>query len=166
MKRSSYISQGCFGQFSRLALKGALIASAISASACSTVSNAMNPLYESPSERAMLGERNDHALNGTKTKVDTARQALDAMGTYQRAHLPQPQNPVVQPAVVRLMWVPDRLNKNGDLIPAHYYYLKVLNDRWAVQDAFELEAQLNGPRGAGAAPASNIPFVLESDKVR
>lgn len=135
---------------------------------CNTVSNAMNPLYEAPSERAMLGDRNDHALNGSQTKVDTARQALDVMTTYQRTNLPQPQNPVLQPAVVRLMWVPDRLNKSGDLVPAHYYYLKVLGDRWAVQDAFELEAQLNGPKGAasGAGATSNVPYVLESDKVR
>jgi hypothetical protein len=126
----------------------------------------MNPLHTTPSERAMLGERNDHALNGTQTRVDTAREALDAMGTYQRSHFPKPQNPVVQPAVVRLMWVPDRLNKSGDLIPAHYYYLRVLSDRWAVSDAFELEAQLNGPRGASGTPASNIPYVLETDRVR
>ncbi len=152
--------------YKHLASRVALAVCGLSLGACTTMSNAMNPLYEAPSERAMLGDRNDHALNGTKTKVDTARQALDAMTTYQRTSLPAPQNPVVQPAVMRLMWVPDRLNKNGDLIPAHYYYLKVLSDRWAVQDAFELEAQLNGPRGAASGPTSNIPYVLESDKVR
>jgi hypothetical protein len=47
------------------------------------------------------------------------------------------------PAVVRMMWIPDHLNSHGDLVPAHYYYLRVLRDRPAVTDAFELEAQLN-----------------------
>jgi len=134
--------------------------------ACTATSNALNPLYQEPSERARLGERNDHALNGSETKIDTARQALEVMTTYQRAALPKPQNPVMQPAVVRLMWVPDRLNRNGDLIPAHYYYLKVLSDRWAVSDAFELEAQLNGPRGSAASSSSNIPYVPTDEKLR
>jgi hypothetical protein len=146
----------------RLVGLGALLA----LNACTATSNALNPLYESPSERARLGERNDNALNGTQTKVDTARQALEAMSTYQRAALPKPQNPVMDPAVVRLMWVPDRLNKNGDLIPAHYYYLKVLSERWAVNDAFELEAQLNGPRGGTGTPTSNIPYVPADEKLR
>jgi hypothetical protein len=50
------------------------------------------------------------------------------------------------------MWVPDHLNSHGDLVPAHYYYLKVKKDEWAVTDAFELESQLNGgASGAGSA---------------
>ena len=77
-----------------------------------------------------------------------------------RAHNPQPVNPVMAPAVVRLMWVPDHLNKHGDLVPAHYYYLKVLKERWVVSDAFELESQLHGP---GGGSSSAIPYVFEGD---
>ena len=135
----------------------------LSLCSCTMLSNQLNPFYESPSPVALLGDKNDHALNEGGQKVDSARQALEAMSTYQRAAAPQPVNPVMQPAVVRLMWVPDHLNRNGDLVPAHYYYLKVLEDRWAVSDAFELEQQLNGPRGAGGA-SSNVPFVNADDK--
>jgi hypothetical protein len=126
--------------------------------ACAATSSVLNPFYEAPTATALLGQPNDHALRGDKDKEDSARQALEAMASYQRAHAPQPANPVVQPAVVRMMWIPDHLNKNGDLIPAHYYYLRVLKDRWAVSDAFELESQLQGPAGS-----SNIPYILESD---
>lgn len=145
--------------------KGLLAASVLGLCACSTVSNAMNPYYEPPPPEALLGERNDHALSGNREKSETARQALDAMASYQRAHSPSPNRPVMQPAVVRLMWIPDRLNKNGDLVPAHYYYLKVLDERFAVSDAFELEQQLNGPRGAAGA-ISNYPYVHAEEKPR
>ena len=129
---------------------------------CSALTPIFNPFYEIPEPVAMQGELNDSALRDDKGKIDTARAALGAMSTYQRAAAPQPVNPVINPAVVRVMWVPDHLNKNGDLVPAHYYYLKVLSDRWAVSDAFELEGQLNGPRGA-SADASSIPFVYDSE---
>ena len=109
----------------------------------------------------MQGEKNDHAISGQKETVDEARQALQAMASYRRTHNPEPVNPVVQPAVVRLMWVPDHLNKHGDLVPAHFYYLKVLSDRWAVQDAFELESQLHG---SGSAQ-STVPFVYANEKI-
>ena len=82
--------------------------------------------------------------------------AFEAMAKYRKAHTPEPAMPVIKPAVVRLMWIPDHLNRNGDLVPAHYYYLKVLSDSFAVSDAFELEEQLNGPRGSNSG---NIPFV-------
>ena len=68
----------------------------------------------------------------------------------------------MQPAVVRLMWIPDHLNNSGDLIPAHYYYLKVLNERWAVTDAFDLEKQL----GSGSKDTSSIPYVSQTQKNR
>jgi hypothetical protein len=123
---------------------------------CNTVSNAMNPFYETPPPVAMLGEMNDNALNGGSNNVSGARKALEAMASYRAAQTPQPVNPVIQPAVVRLMWIPDHLNKNGDLVPAHYYYLKVLKDRWAVQDAFELEQQLSPDRSTSS---SGMPFV-------
>ena len=132
----------------------------LSLSSCSSLSNVFNPFYEPPSELAYQGERNDKALSGKEEKIDTARQALESMASYQRQHAPEPVKPVVQPAVYRLMWVPDHLNRNGDLVPAHYYYLKVLSDRPAVTDAFELESQLNGP-GASASDVSNVPFVTE-----
>ena len=136
----------------------------LSLSACNQVSNMMNPFYESPKPIALQGEKNDKALNGTIQKEDAARTALQAMSTYQRAQLARPENPVMQPAIVRLMWVPDHLNQNGDLVPAHYYYLKVIDNRWAVTDAFELQAQLEGASAGGAA--SNVPFVTIDDKMK
>ena len=123
-------------------------------SGCSSVGNVLNPFYETPPPEAYLGEKNDLAISGGKQKNTQAREALEAMATYRREHLPQPVNPVLQPAVVRLMWIPDHLNKNGDLIPAHYYYLRVLKDRWAVTDAFDLEHQLQT-----GGHTSNVPFV-------
>ena len=132
----------------------------LTVSGCSTLSSVFNPFAETPSEVAYFGEKNDAALNseggGGTAK---ARQALEAMGTYQRAHAPQPVNPVMQPAVVRLIWVPDHLNSHGDLVPAHFYYLKVKRDQWAVSDAFELEAQL----GSSTGNASSIGYVNPED---
>jgi hypothetical protein len=143
------------------ATKITLTLAAAALCSCNTVSNAMNPFYEEPKPVALLGEMNDHALNGGSNNETGARKALEAMASYKAAQAPQPNNPVIQPAVVRLMWIPDHLNKSGDLVPAHYYYLKVLKDRWAVTDAFELEQQLS-PNGSGAASdSSGLPFVPE-----
>lgn len=118
---------------------------------CYSIGNVLNPFYDPPSEVAYKGEKNDHALNDDGSgKAGRAREALEAMASYQRALPAQPNNPVMQPSVVRLMWVPDHLNSHGDLVPAHYYYLKVKKEQWAVTDAFELEAQLGGStRGSG-----------------
>jgi hypothetical protein len=129
---------------------------------CSGMTHVLNPFYETPSEVAYFGEKNDAALNDSSGggKGDKARAALEQMGTYQRALPAQPQNPVMQPAVVRLMWVPDHLNSHGDLVPAHYYYLKVKKESWALQDAFELEAQLNSTTGGNA---SAVGFVNPED---
>ena len=138
-----------------------VVGMALSLCSCYTVSNLLNPFYESPKPVALLGEKNDKALNENKDKADNARQALEAMATYQKAHAPQPGNPVMSPAIVRLMWVPDHLNKSGDLVPAHYYYLKVKKEDWAVRDAFEMEQQLNGPGGS----TSNIPYVTQDEKI-
>jgi hypothetical protein len=124
---------------------------------CTTASKAMNPFYETPSSLALQGDANDHALTGGGNSSNGARQALEEMATYRRTQNPEPINPVLQPAVVRLMWIPDHLNSYGDLIPAHYYYLKVLKDRFAVQDAFELESQLGSKTSGGS-----IPFVYDS----
>ena len=131
----------------------------VACTGCNSTSNLLNPFYEPPTEEALMGERNDKALNDGETKADKAREALEAMSSYKRAQQPAPYDPVMQPAVVRLMWVPDHLNVHGDLIPAHYYYLKVLSDRWAVSDAFELEGQLN--KGSGSASA--VPFTTKDD---
>lgn len=127
--------------------------------ACSTMSNVVNPFYEEPSELAVMGEANDHALNTQGGKETSARKALEQVSSYQSTKLPQPYNPVVQPSVVRLMWIPDHLNKTGDLVPAHYYYLKVLSDRWALSDAFELESQLGR-----TTESTSIPFVYEQKR--
>lgn len=135
------------------------VASLFSMTGCSTIGNILNPFYDAPTEVAYFGEKNDNALNeGGSGKAERARAALDAQGTYQSSHSPQPVNPVLQPAVVRLMWIPDHLNSHGDMVPAHYYYLRVLQDRWALQDAFELEAQLGGSGGA-----SSIGYALPED---
>ncbi len=128
-------------------------------SGCGSIGNIFNPFYESPPPEAYLGEKNDSALNSDGGSANSARQALEQMGTYQRALAPQPVNPVMQPAVVRLMWVPDHLNSHGDLVPAHYYYLKVKKDSWAVTDAFELEAQLNNGQGS----SSSVGYVNPED---
>jgi hypothetical protein len=138
-----------------------VLALSLASTGCGTVGNFFNPFYETPSPVAYMGQKNDAALNneGGGGKAANAREALEAMGTYQRAHAPQPVNPVMQPAVVRLMWIPDHLNSHGDLVPAHYYYLKVKRDQWAVTDAFELEAQL----GASTGNASSIGYVNPED---
>ena len=128
---------------------------------CSSMGRVLNPFYETPSEVAYFGEKNDRALNDSGGgKGVKAREALEAFNTYQRALPPQPNNPVIMPAVVRLMWVPDHLNSHGDLVPAHYYYLKVKKDDWAVSDAFELEAQLNGGPGGNT---SSLGYVNPED---
>jgi hypothetical protein len=119
----------------------------------------LNPFAETPTTE--LGERSNKALleNGSAgNDADKARHALEVMNSYQRAQDPQPYKPVVVPREVRLMWVPDHINKNGDLIPAHYYYLNVLNDRWAVTDAFDIEKQLN--QGSGKQ-SSAVPWVFK-----
>jgi len=116
----------------------------------------LNPYYEAPTQNALLGNPNDHALNGGSSSNMNARGALEALGTYRKAHLPQPVNPIIQPSVVRVMWVPDHLNSYGDLIPAHYYYLKVLDDRWALQDAFEIEQQTNTDSNS-----NDLPFIYK-----
>jgi hypothetical protein len=125
---------------------------------CGRIGQVLNPFYEPPQPEALLGERNDNALNGGKQQGTKAREALEAMASYRRAQAPQPNDPVIQPAVVRLMWIPDHLNKNGDLVPQHYYYLKVLKDRWAVTDAFDLEQQLNN-----GTNTSNVPYAHAGD---
>jgi len=129
-------------------------------SGCSTMGKLANPFYSEPSEVAYYGEKNDKALNESGGDKGTkARAALEQFATYRGAQAPQPTNPVMFPAVVRLMWIPDHLNSHGDLVPAHYYYLRVLRDRPAVTDAFELEAQLNG----GSPVSSGTGYVQPED---
>ncbi len=140
-------------------LKIVMVATALFISGCTAIGDRLNPFQEEPDPIAFLGDRDDHALNGTKAKEETARTALEQMASYRRTNFPEPVHPVIQPAVVRLMWIPDHLNKSGDLVPDHYYYLKVLSDRWAVQDAFELESQL-GPN----KDPTNLPYVYSDDR--
>lgn len=135
------------------------ISACLALSSCARISSTFNPFYDPPAKEAFMGERSDRPLGGGAQKIDAARSALEAMGSYKAALPPEPVNPVIQPAVVRLMWVPDHLNSSGDLVPAHYYYLKVLKDRWAVTDAFELESQL----GSGNRDSSNVPYILQSE---
>lgn len=148
----------------KLAVKqAALLIALVSTTGCSTVGNILNPFYEAPTETALKGERNDNAISGGGGAVSgvRARAALESMSNYQRAHDPQPANPVINPAIVRLMWVPDHLSQHGDLVPAHYYYVKVKDDQWALTDAFDLENQL---KGSTKGQASNIPYVYADEQ--
>ena len=133
-------------------LLGLLTAALISAIGCSQNGGSMSPYAEN--EVSGLGQRDNKAIldDSGGAESDHARHALEVMGSYRRAQAPQPYYPVVQPAEVRLMWVPDHINRAGDLVPAHYYYLKVQGDRWAVQDAFELSEQLDAGSASSATP--------------
>ncbi|MBL7663142.1 hypothetical protein JNK13_10370 [bacterium] len=137
-----------------LTILAALLFIAASTGCSSKKFEVLNPYNDSSSSE--YGERSTKALieeTGGGGGADNARHALNVMGQYRSAQAPEPYYPVVQPAEVRLMWVPDHLTKSGDLVPAHYYYLRVLNDRWAVQDAYDLEQQLNqGSSASGATP--------------
>ena len=132
-------------------------------SACSVagpIADEINPYGNGQSSASLGGERNTGAIlgNGGGAKsAEAARHALEVMGTYRKALPPQPNYPVVQPAEMRMMWVPDHLNAVGDLVPAHYYYLRVLPDRPAVTDAFEIESQLDlSTQGASPVGGSNL----------
>ena len=129
---------------------------------CSTVGSAadeLNPYAEGNSVE--LGQSDNTALlsSGGNRTAAAARQALEVLGTKRRRSDPQPYYPVVRPREVRLMWIPDRLNRLGDLVPAHYYYLRVLDDQWELNDAFEYEQQLraNPVRGGARGSFSNAP---------
>ncbi len=134
-------------------------------SACSFVgpfADELNPYGNGSSSGDEYGGSRDTGAilgNGGGAKsTEAARHALEVMGTYRKALPPQPNYPVIQPAEMRLMWIPDHLNAVGDLVPAHYYYLRVLPDRPAVTDAFEIERQLDlstqGAAAGGGAPIS------------
>ncbi|MFN8391981.1 MAG: hypothetical protein U0136_16950 [Bdellovibrionota bacterium] len=121
------------------------------------VADGLNP-YSDGSTGGDLGERNTNALGGGGgggKQTVAARHALEVMGQYERALPPQPYYPVVKPAEVRLMWIPDHMNRLGDLVPAHYYYLRVTRDNFAMQDAFDIERSLSSRSGpyAGSGPA-------------
>jgi hypothetical protein len=139
-------------------VKLSLLCSGLFLSSCSVVgpiADEINPYGNGTQDGASFGgERNTGAIlgNGGGAKSsEAARHALEVMGTYRQALPPSPNVPVVQPAEMRLMWIPDHLNAIGDLVPAHYYYLRVLPDRPAVTDAFEIEQQLDLSSQAGVA---------------
>lgn len=134
----------------------------LAASGCSLagpVADEFNPFGEGSSSAPELGVRNNSSLaggaGGTSKEAESARHALEVVGSYRRAQDPQPIYPVVRPAEVRLMWIPDHQNRHGDLVPAHYYYLRVMNDGWELQDAFEVENQLKENAGGGASVSSS-----------
>ncbi|MCB0320343.1 MAG: hypothetical protein KDD60_05400 [Bdellovibrionales bacterium] len=128
-----------------------LIVASFAVTGCTSIGNALNPFQDPPSPEAFKGSPNDHALRSESNKIEVAREQLEQIGKYPRAHQPQPQNPVIQPAVVRMMWVPDHLNSQKDLVPAHFYYLKVLDDQWAVTDVFERQDLVSQGKGAASA---------------
>jgi len=146
-------------------LFGALSVLSVGCGAVNENMDILNPYGDMPGKE--LGKRDTNAiLEGDTTQgnsqSDKARHALEVMGSYRRAQEPQEAYPILQPAEVRLMWVPDHVNKHGDLIPAHYYYLRVLPERWggtgANLDAFTYEEQLK-PGGTGAGGAT--PWVYK-----
>lgn len=145
--------------------KSLLVVAMLSTGCSSGVADLLNPFAQSGPD---LGAENLTPLLGDASGGDNegtrARQALEVMGSYRRAQSPQPVYPVVQPAETRLMWIPDHLNKSGDLVPAHYMHVRVLGDRWAVQDAFELEEQLNVNTPGSSNGAT--PWVYLGDKKR
>ncbi len=129
----------------------------------------LNP-YGDGNAVQVLGDRSTSSILGSGgtgggKEAEKARQALEVLGSYRRANAPQPVYPVVKPMEMRLMWIPDHLNRFGDLVPAHYYYLRVLPEEPNVQDAFEIERQLHpdqnyaigvgaGSPAVGAAPST------------
>lgn len=131
------------------------VSGTIGCSVAGPAADELNP-YGQGNNIETLGSRDQKALNGGSKAATSARQALEVAGSMRRAAAPQPYNPVINPAEVRLMWVPDHLNRFGDLVPAHYYYLKVKKDTWELQDAFDIEAQLTetgAPAGGGGVPS-------------
>ncbi len=141
--------------FYRFAYLSLLVSVFFLTSCANQAADLLNPYAEDGGEN--YGKRDTSAIlggdSGAGDNEERARHALEVMASYQRAGEPGPAKPVLNPAVIRLMWVPDHLNKAGDLVPAHYYYLKVRDDYWAVQDAFEIERQLH-EKGAGSSSAT------------
>ncbi len=118
----------------------------------------LNPYDVTPESE--LGERTNKAiLEGGEqaSQSEQARHALEVMSSYQRALPPQPGAPVRTMPDIRLMWVPDHLTKTGDMVPAHYYYLKVTDGMWATQDAFDIMDQLDKSSASGAGSA--VPYI-------
>lgn len=116
---------------------------------CEAAGDKINPFAVDSSNG--FGEANTNAILGGASgggAAEKARHALEVAGSYQRALPPQPVYPVIRPAEVRLMWIPDHLTLDGNLVPAHYYHIKIHNDMWELQDAFEIEGQINN-RGVG-----------------
>jgi hypothetical protein len=145
----------------------------VGCSVAGPVADEFNPFASDPG--VTYGERSNSAIleasGGGGKGAEEARHALEAMASYRRAHAPQPAYPVIRPAEVRLMWIPDHLTTDGNLVPAHYYYLKVMNDDWEVQDAFEIEGQLEGGGrsgqdygSAGGASSSATPWVYKQGR--
>lgn len=145
--------------FNRIIKTGLVLclSSFISCAAAGSVADGMNPYADGNKVPAEYGgERNTGAImggGGGAGSAQSARNALEVMGTYRKGLPPEPTYPVIRPAEVRLMWIPDHLNAIGDLIPAHYYYLRVLPDRPAVTDAFEIERQLDLSTSGGSSLA-------------
>jgi hypothetical protein len=151
---------GSFVMYQKILLTLILLPNVIFLSGCgSAVEKLLNPLQVDPPPEAYLGQPNSDSLNGSKNKTQTAREALEGLGSYQQQFAPSPNKPVLRPAIVRMMWIPDHLNKHGDMVPAHFYYLKVKSDEWAVQDAFDVYDQLNASDGTTNGTPSTIPYV-------
>lgn len=154
-----------------LAWTGLLCVSLFTFSSCAVTAPVVDQIdpYGQGNSVEALGNRDSSAVSaasgGGSKEAKRARQALEVMGSYQRALPPSPAKPVIRPAEIRLMWIPDHLNGHGDLVPAHYYFLRVMPERWAVTDAYEVEQVLRNVGGSinsavgggGAAPVGGAP---------
>src|SRR5260221_420437 len=106
----------------------AILFSCIATSGCyqTKIVDHLNPFGDEGPPKENLGDTSNKTLleetsaSGASGAAN-ARAALEVIARYREAQAPQPTYPVLQPAEVRLMWVPDHTNHNGDLIPAHYY---------------------------------------------
>ncbi len=147
-------------RFKRFMLRIIILSLGIFVLGCSSVSNAINPYYKTPPKEAYAGKRSDHSLTGGGREEKALSAISSEIASRAGATSSSPYKPVVTPAVIRLMWVPDRLNRNGDLIPAHYYYIRILNDRFVLEDAFEINAMLNST--TKSADSGGYPFIYKS----
>ena len=157
--------ESSFSQFRESRRTVALLLTALFLSACSSsISDAVNPSPDTGVEE--LGERTNRAILGSSGNAEdeaVARQQLTNIGTSRQADYPSPNRPVIIPPEVRLMWIPDRINRHGDLEPAHYYYLRVLPSRWNVEDAFDNQGQLDPYDKSNRAGGSSTPWVIQQD---
>ena len=104
-----------------------------------------------------LGQRNNHALIGNSgVSLLSREERRQILHRKLAGNTAQPYHPVVYPAQLRLLWIPDRLN-DKDYIPDNYYYLRITNDIFATEDLRDLETQLFEETDS----KSNVPWIVK-----